>query len=60
MELSGLDMGKVTRVQKKLLGSVVFLKLVCTPVCSDSAYAENRVYHTYTFFTPLTSRSFQL
>ena len=43
MGLLVLYMGKVTRVQKKLLGSAVFLKLVRNPVVSDPACAENRV-----------------
>ena len=43
MGLLGLYMGKVTRVQKKLVGSSVFLKLVRPPVSSDPASAENRV-----------------
>ena len=43
MGLLGLDMGKVTRVQQKLLGPAVFLKLVRTSVFSDPACAEKRV-----------------
>ena len=41
MGLLSLDMGKVIRLQKKLLGYAVFLKLVRTPVISDPACAEN-------------------
>ena len=52
-------MGKVTRVQKKLFGSAVFLKLVHPPVSGDPASAENLVgvrtkgaveYHTVAEF----------
>ena len=45
MGLLGLYMGKVTRVQQKLVGSAVFLKLVRPLVFSDPAGAENRVYY---------------
>ena len=43
MGLLNLYMGKVTRVQKNLVDSTVFLKLVRPPVLSDPACAENRV-----------------
>ena len=43
MGLLGLDMGKVIRVRKKLVGSAVFLKLVRPLIFSDQACAENRV-----------------
>ena len=43
MGLLGLYMGKVTRVRKKLVGSTVFLKLMRPLVCSNPAFAENRV-----------------
>ena len=43
MGLLGLYMGKVTRVQKKLVGSAVFLKLMRPLVLSDMACAENRL-----------------
>ena len=45
MGLLGLNMGKVSRVRKKLVGSSVFLKLVRPRplVFSDPACAENRV-----------------
>ena len=46
MGLLSLYMGKVTRVQKKLVGSAVFLKLVRPLVFSDPACAENRVGET--------------
>ena len=39
----GFYMGKVTRVQKNLVDSTVFLKLVRPLVLSDPAYAENRL-----------------
>ena len=39
----GLYMGKVTQVQKKLVGSAVFLKFVRPLVFSYPACAENRV-----------------
>ena len=44
MGLLGLDMGKVTRVRKKLVvGSAVFLKLVRPLVFSNLGCAENRI-----------------
>ena len=43
MGLLGLDMGKVIRLRKKLVGSAVFLKLVRPLVFSEPACAENRV-----------------
>ena len=43
MRLEGLDMRKVTRVRKKIVGSALFLKLVRPLVFSDPACAENRV-----------------
>ena len=43
MGLLGLYMGKVTRVRKKLVGTVFFLKLVRPLVLSDPACSENRV-----------------
>ena len=46
MGLLGLDMGKVTRVRKNLVGSAVFLKLVRPLDLSDPACAENRVIAT--------------
>ena len=39
----GLNMGKVIRVRKKLVGSPVFLKLVRPLVFSDPACVDNRV-----------------
>ena len=42
MGLVGLYMGKVSRVQEKLVGSSVFLKLV-RPLFSDPACAGNSV-----------------
>ena len=43
MGLLGLNMGQVTRVRKKLVGSTVYLKLVRPLVFCDPAWAENRV-----------------
>ena len=43
MGLLGLDMGKVTLVRKKSVGSAFFLKLVRPLVFRDPASAENRV-----------------
>ena len=43
MGLLGLYMGKKTGVERKLLSSAVFLKLVRPLVFSDPACAENRV-----------------
>ena len=44
MGLLGLDMGKVTLVRKKSVGSAFFLKLVRPLVFRDPASAENRVH----------------
>ena len=46
MGLLGLNMGKVTLVQKKMVGSAVFLKLVRPLIFSDPACAENCVHGT--------------
>ena len=46
MGLLGLDMGKVTLVRKKSVGSAFFLKLVLPLVFRDPASAENRVINT--------------
>ena len=43
MGLIGHYIGKVSRVQKKLVGPAVFLKLVRHLVFSDPAFAENCV-----------------
>ena len=43
MGLLGLDMGKVTLVRKKSVGSSFFLKLVRPLVFRDPGSAENRV-----------------
>ena len=46
MGLLGLDMGKVTLVRKKSVGSAFFLKLVRPLVFRDPASAENRVIYS--------------
>ena len=47
MGLLGVNMGKVTVVRKKSVGSAFFLKLVRPLVFSDPAFAENRVGITF-------------
>ena len=49
MGLLGLDMGKVTLVRKKSVGSAFFLKLVRPLVFRDPASAENCVGETKFF-----------
>ena len=49
MGLLGLDMGKVTLVRKKSVGSAFFLKLVRPLVFRDPASAENRVWEQKRF-----------
>ena len=53
MGLMGLNMGKVSRVRKKLVGSAVFLKLVRPLDFSDPTCAENRVNHVCGIFSVL-------
>ena len=56
MGLLGLDMGKVTLVRKKSVGSAFFLKLVRPLVFRDPASAENRV-HCIDYVQPRASRT---